>query len=206
MISTRAFLALLAGGLLQSAVAQTSLYIPGFDPQPISAGIIGVGSDGRTTWQLQPGVTSGSFDDIGLIGTATLVAGPNDVKVIIDSNGLVLNEDCAINGNIADCTVVAVVDGTTTTDTAQDTVSPFEIQPGSVATSAGSQATPAPSSGASTSGSSGSSQAGSTPSGGASQTSVAVPSSTQGNNNGGVGLGVSSLFWAVGGLSIFVLV
>lgn len=203
-----------------AASAQTSLFIPGFDPQPISAAIIGVGSDGRTTWQLQPGVTSGSLEDIGLIGTgqyapfviskieidysisATLIAGPNDVKVILDSDGLVLNEDCSINGNIADCTVVAVVDGTTTTDTAQETIAPFEIQPGSVATSGGTQATPAPSSGASVSGSLSGSQASSTPSGGASQTSAPVPTGSQANNNNGVKLGFSSLFWVAGGLSL----
>lgn len=55
--------------MVLAAVAQTSLFIPGFDPQPISASVAGVGPDGRTTWVLQPGVKSGSFDDIGFVGT-----------------------------------------------------------------------------------------------------------------------------------------
>lgn len=49
--------------------AQTSLYIPGFDPQPVSANVLGVGSDGRTTWQIQPGQPSGTLSDVGFIGT-----------------------------------------------------------------------------------------------------------------------------------------
>ena len=84
-------------------MAQTSLFIPGFDAQPVSANIIGVGSDGRTTWELKPGVTSGSFDDSGFAGTgqcatrmtmpamqfranqstiATLIAGPDRKSVV----------------------------------------------------------------------------------------------------------------------------
>ena len=203
-------------------MAQTSLFIPGFDAQPVSANIIGVGSDARTTWELKPGVTSGSFDDSGFVGTgqcvtrmtmpavqfranqltiATLIAGPNDVKVILDDpSGLSLNENCGINGNIADCTVVAVAEGSTTTVTVQETISAFEIQPGSAATSGATKSTAAPSSGASASGS-GTSQAGSTPSGGASQTSAPVPTNTQGNNNAGVKLGASSFFLISGGLT-----
>lgn len=63
-----------------SVVAQTSLYIPGFDPQPISANVVGVGSDGRTTWALQKGQADAtdtkSYADFH--GTATLVEGPKD--------------------------------------------------------------------------------------------------------------------------------
>lgn len=43
--------------------AQTSLYIPGFDPQPISADIMGVDSEGRTTWALHKGAATGTTDD-----------------------------------------------------------------------------------------------------------------------------------------------
>lgn len=48
-------------------VAQTSLYIPGFDPQAISVSELGVGSDGETTWLLAPGASSGTLD-VGLPG------------------------------------------------------------------------------------------------------------------------------------------
>jgi len=41
-----------------AAQMSTSLYIPGFDPQPVSAHIAGVGSDGRTTWILQRGTVN----------------------------------------------------------------------------------------------------------------------------------------------------
>ncbi|CAL1705476.1 unnamed protein product [Somion occarium] len=209
MIPTRIFFALLASGLLQNVVAQTSLYIPGFDPQPISANEVGVGEDGRTTWQLQPGVTSGSFDDFGLIGTATLIQGPNDIQVIYNGAGLDLNENCAINGNLADCTVVAAVDGTTSTDFVTETVAPFEIQGGPALTSGGSvpSVTSSPTSGVpSGTSASGGSQAGSTPSGGASQTSAPPAGNTApGDNSGAVKMGMSYLVWVASGVALLVL-
>jgi hypothetical protein len=45
------------------ANADTSLWIPETDPEPISAGIVGVGNDGRTTWALQQGSATGTFTD-----------------------------------------------------------------------------------------------------------------------------------------------
>ncbi len=54
--------------LLVDAWGQTSLYIPGFDPQPVTANELGVGADGETTWLIAPGVTSGSFEDSGFFG------------------------------------------------------------------------------------------------------------------------------------------
>lgn len=35
--------------------AQVSIYIPGFEPQPVSADVVGVGMDCRTTWALHKG-------------------------------------------------------------------------------------------------------------------------------------------------------
>lgn len=57
--------------MIESGVAaQTSLFIPGFDPQPISADILGVDSESRTTWALHKGAVTGTFeDDSGFIGT-----------------------------------------------------------------------------------------------------------------------------------------
>ncbi|KZT27903.1 hypothetical protein NEOLEDRAFT_1130398 [Neolentinus lepideus HHB14362 ss-1] len=46
-----------------SVQAQTSLYIPGFDDQPLSASLIGVGSDDRTTWAIMSGAVTGTVDD-----------------------------------------------------------------------------------------------------------------------------------------------
>jgi len=42
------------------ALAETSLYIPGFDEQPVSVTVLGVGPDSRTTWQIQPGQPTGT--------------------------------------------------------------------------------------------------------------------------------------------------
>lgn len=55
-------------GILPDVAAQTTLYIPGADPQPITASVLGVGSGGETTWLLGPGVSSGTLEDIGIPG------------------------------------------------------------------------------------------------------------------------------------------
>lgn len=49
--------------------AQSSLYIPGFDPQAISVDQVGVGADGRTTYVLQPGTPTDTDEDVGFFGT-----------------------------------------------------------------------------------------------------------------------------------------
>ncbi|KAG5718968.1 hypothetical protein E4T56_gene103, partial [Termitomyces sp. T112] len=78
MVSLRfALLAAFTG----TAVAQTSLYIPGFDPQPISADILGVDAQGRTTWALHQGALTDTFEEGSFPGTATLVEGTNDVSM-----------------------------------------------------------------------------------------------------------------------------
>ena len=43
--------------------AQATLYIPGFDPQAITADVEGVAADGHTTWRIGPGVTSSPYED-----------------------------------------------------------------------------------------------------------------------------------------------
>ncbi|KAF9053127.1 hypothetical protein BJ165DRAFT_1400467 [Panaeolus papilionaceus] len=52
----------------------TSLYIPGFDPQPVSANVAGIGADGATTWILHQGsrdpTDTSSYADF--IGTGPL--------------------------------------------------------------------------------------------------------------------------------------
>ena len=80
-----------------------------------------------------------------------------------------LNEDCAISDGVATCTIIAGVEGVTTTDTEIETVVPFTVQGG------GSGATPtsAPSAGSGASG------------GGASQTST--PASTPSSGSGATG-------------------
>lgn len=54
------------------AAAQTSLYVPGFDPQALTVDIEGVDAQGRTTYLIGPGASSGTFyDNDGLVGTGT---------------------------------------------------------------------------------------------------------------------------------------
>lgn len=189
--------------------AQTSLYIPGFDPQPVSASQLGIGADGRTTWELKPGVTSGTFDEIGFIGTgmfklqglpmkyififilATLVEGPNDAHLVYSdaAASFVVEENCSINGGVAVCSIVIASGTSTETALETESVIPFEVQGGGAAPSAGSSpavSTPAPSGGSSASSvvsrSSGSPVA--------SQTSAGSPSPSTstgaGTNNGAV--------------------
>ena len=38
-----------------------SLYIPGFDPQPVSVNIVGIGADSQTTYQVLPGQPTGTW-------------------------------------------------------------------------------------------------------------------------------------------------
>ncbi|KAJ3478103.1 hypothetical protein NLI96_g9988 [Meripilus lineatus] len=192
MFTVRASFLVLASALLLGYVhAQTSLYIPGFDPQPVSASQLGIGADGRTTWELKPGVTSGTFDEIGFIGTATLVEGPNDAHLVYSdaAASFVVEENCSINGGVAVCSIVIASGTSTETALETESVIPFEVQGGGAAPSAGSSpavSTPAPSGGSSASSvvsrSSGSPVA--------SQTSAGSPSPSTstgaGTNNGAV--------------------
>ncbi|KAJ3493374.1 hypothetical protein NLJ89_g11034 [Agrocybe chaxingu] len=107
----------------------TSLYIPGFDPQPISASVVGVGADGRTTWALrkgQPDATdTSSYPDF--FGTATLVQGPNDASLTYaDSRAqFTIGQICSFSENtLAICTIVA--QGSTATQT--DVVTHYPVQ------------------------------------------------------------------------------
>lgn len=50
----------------------TSLYIPGYEgPLPVNADVLGIGSDGRTTWALQDGTSKSSAANppVQLVGT-----------------------------------------------------------------------------------------------------------------------------------------
>lgn len=197
------------------ALAQTSLYIPDTDPQPLSADVLGVGPNGETTYLLHPGVQSTfADDDVGLPGPATLIEGPTEVKLIYnDPSGMLdLNADCTLSGdNNADCVAVVVEAGVTTTMTMAETVSPFEVQGGS--TIAGGAAAPTPASGASgvsapTGAPSGSSSAGSNaPSQSGSSTSgTGAPAPTQSDNGvGRVHAGAAAGFVAAAGVALSVL-
>ncbi|KAF8580712.1 hypothetical protein K439DRAFT_1662643 [Ramaria rubella] len=145
-----------------SVNADTSLWIPGVDgEQPLSAGLLGVGTDRRTTWQLQQGSPTGTFTDpadFGFPGTATLVEGPNDAFFTLSVDDpaegtLALGFSCTVSSSIAVCLGQAAGSGVgpgTTTET--QTVSPFLVQGGgtvsgpAVTTAAGGPAQPSGSS------------------------------------------------------------
>lgn len=189
--------------------AQTTLYIPGFDPQPITADVLGVGADGQTTWLLGPGVSSGALDDIGLPGPgknqsislsrwpvysqvhapATLIEGPSAAKLVFDSPAasMLFEDDCTIVDGIATCTVVVALDGTTSTGTAIETVVPFTVQGGgsSVSPTSAPSAGSGASSGASPTPSSGASNSGSQTASSSGSSSSGAPAPTQTTNDVG---------------------
>ncbi|EJT99442.1 hypothetical protein DACRYDRAFT_90507 [Dacryopinax primogenitus] len=70
---------LLLLALLGSTQAQLSLYIPDTDPQPLSAIELGVGENGRTTWEILPGEPTGTWvRQADGFPTLTLVEGAQD--------------------------------------------------------------------------------------------------------------------------------
>ncbi|EMD38145.1 hypothetical protein CERSUDRAFT_113290 [Gelatoporia subvermispora B] len=119
----------------QFTSAQTSLYLPDFDPQPVTANQLGVNADGQTTWLIAPGSSSNGLDGHGIYGPATLVEGPSDAHLIyIDTNyGISLQEDCIISAGVAACTAVVgdlLAAVPPETDFLTETASPMEVQGG----------------------------------------------------------------------------
>lgn len=113
-----------------------SLYIPGFDPQPLSVTELGVDTNGHTTWEIQPGQTTGG-GDVGFLGTgtftmllvadklnslfflATLVEGPSDAVI----SYVQVAETCTFSGSLAICDVDA--NGSTFQNI--ETIQPFVV-------------------------------------------------------------------------------
>jgi len=114
--------------------AQTSLYLPGFDPQGISIQVAGTDSEGRTTYVLSPGQATDSDED-AFIGTATLVEGPNDVSMTyaIPEATMTLAEYCTFSDGVAYCN--AALNGVTTSAT--EAVSDLAVQGGVTVANAG---------------------------------------------------------------------
>ncbi|KAI8989817.1 hypothetical protein BD414DRAFT_485265 [Trametes punicea] len=142
--TTVSALVVLAALNFSRAAAQTSLYIPGFDPQPITADIEGVDAQGRTTWRIGPGVTSGTFDqDAGIEGSVTLIADATEAQIIWANAAasMTLSESCAIANGIALCSGFAAAAGTGESFVATETASPFEVQGNTDAVPTGSATT-----------------------------------------------------------------
>ncbi|EIW60219.1 uncharacterized protein TRAVEDRAFT_70670 [Trametes versicolor FP-101664 SS1] len=189
------FGALAAVAVLQAslAVAQTSLYVPGFDPQALSVQVEGVDAQGRTTYLIGPGAASGTFDaDDGLIGTATLVADATEAHIVyVDTlASLSVSEDCQVANGQAVCSGVVSAEGAVQTVVVTESATPFAVQVGS--------ATAVPSAGSGVaSGSTPTATAGSGASSGVSATSSAAPTTSSGAGNG-VGKTGASMVGALG--------
>ncbi|KAF8585838.1 hypothetical protein K439DRAFT_1615624 [Ramaria rubella] len=126
--------------LISAVAADTSLWIPDTDPQPISASVLGVGNDGRTTWQIQQGSATGTTTDIdaSFTGTATLIEGPSNALLSLAltaepaDGGVTVAVDisCTINSSVAVCIGTNSEAGLVSTETETETVSPFLVQNG----------------------------------------------------------------------------
>lgn len=62
------FLSLTHCFVISDVSADTSLFIPGFDPQPLSVENLGTDGQGRTTWEIVPGTPTGT-EEVAFIGT-----------------------------------------------------------------------------------------------------------------------------------------
>ncbi|KAF9466128.1 hypothetical protein BDZ94DRAFT_1252173 [Collybia nuda] len=91
----------------QIVVAQlmTPLYVPGFSSQPMSADVLGIDEQGRTTWALQGGASRTIGGKVGFPGTATLVQGPGFASITYaDPTGtLTLDKSCRLSVGLAFC-------------------------------------------------------------------------------------------------------
>jgi len=122
------FVALLL--FLSLAVADTSLYIPGFDEQPVSVSNIGVDSDGRTTWQIQPGKPTGTVPPAPFPLTVTMVQGPSDAVVHASLPQFEISLSCALSSSMANCIGDLEQGGQTITTSLRETMKPFLVQGG----------------------------------------------------------------------------
>ncbi|KAI0027474.1 hypothetical protein K488DRAFT_61505, partial [Vararia minispora EC-137] len=86
-------------------LADVPLIVPGFDPQPLSAAVIGTDAAGHTTWQIMPGTATDSAA-VDFVGTATLVESPSDAHLTYQNPALSLDFEitCNIAASVATCT------------------------------------------------------------------------------------------------------
>jgi len=115
--------------------ADVSLFLPGFDPQPISVNILGVGADGETTYQVLPGEPTGTWigQDPAFIGTGILVEGASNAMFSYANAEIALSfvESCTIVNGIATCDNI---DPGQTTFVDEEVATPMLVQGGGTAT------------------------------------------------------------------------
>ncbi|KAJ7029338.1 hypothetical protein C8F04DRAFT_1265002 [Mycena alexandri] len=129
--------ALLLSAIALSFVAadsETSVIVPFADPQPISADILGVDGQGRTTWQLRQGAFTGTWSDPqgSFPGTATLIEGADYASytyAVSDPEGtLVVGGECSIGAGVAVCVAAESGQDGAATATETDSVTAFGLQ------------------------------------------------------------------------------
>jgi len=111
-------------------VADTSLYIPGFNEQPVSVTNIGVDSNGRTTWRIEPGKPTGTVEPIPYTVTATMIQGPSDAVVHASFPQIEVSLSCALNSGTADCIGQVQQPGMTITTSIRESMKPYLVQGG----------------------------------------------------------------------------
>ncbi|KAF9242101.1 hypothetical protein BU15DRAFT_60605 [Melanogaster broomeanus] len=183
--------------------ADMSLYLPGFDPQPISVNIEGVGADGETTYEVVAGQPTGTWigQPAPFIGTGFLVEGAGNAVFSYANADLSITfiESCTIANGLADCNDIQP---DVTTVFVEETAIPMLVQGGTavpaatgVASGSGIPETTAAAPG-------GSFPSGSTPTG--TQTSATPPESTPSTGSGvrlrpsvAGSVGMLAIFWAI---------
>ncbi|EGN95686.1 hypothetical protein SERLA73DRAFT_155017 [Serpula lacrymans var. lacrymans S7.3] len=89
--------------------ADISLYLPDFDSEPFSVNVLGVGSDGQTTYEVFPAEPTGTsigqtsaFVDTAI---ATLVEGPSSFVLNYDYPQVSVIESCNIANGLESCKI-----------------------------------------------------------------------------------------------------
>ncbi|KAJ3569914.1 hypothetical protein NP233_g4746 [Leucocoprinus birnbaumii] len=128
---------------LVAAQLQTSLILPGFEPQPFSVDVLGVDSQSsRTTWAVHNGPTDATFlPEDAFPGVATVIEGSDYVSVnYIYTDTADPNGSPATNTFALECTITASPVGDcsgsvfgTQVATTQTTFTPFPVLVGTPA-------------------------------------------------------------------------
>ncbi|KAM6503229.1 hypothetical protein JOM56_000172 [Amanita muscaria] len=109
--------------------AETSIFVPGFDPQPLSMDYITTDTKGHTVWALYA-TGDPSNDIVAVPGTLTLVEGSDYMSLGYSYPSLTIHEECSLASDAAVCTVTS--SGTTETGT----ISPITKLPAVIGTPA----------------------------------------------------------------------
>ena len=91
------------------ARAQVTLFLPGFDEQPLIADVAGTDGQGRTTYFVHNTETDPNVPADGFFGTATVVQGPTDASIHFEAGQITIDSSCtwtAQNIEQATCTAV----------------------------------------------------------------------------------------------------